>query len=153
MKYAATMLAAAALFGLVWFMFMPLVEPKAPRQKFKAQGEVDNLAGTVFTLIDGKQIRPLLDGKSGSFQVANGQMFEALSAWNNSSVNRIDTEWAKLHRFTDPWGHDYLFLFESRTNKQKSPGWAVKVRSIGPNGIDEQGKGDDLTSRTFESVP
>ena len=153
MKYIATILVVVVILGLVYFVFMPLVEPKEPRQIFKARGEVDNLAGTVFTLIDNEHIKPLLDGKSGNFQMPNDQVFKALSAQSKLLVDRIDTKWVKLQRFTDPWDHDYLFLLESRTNTQQKSVWALKVRSLGPNGIDEKGKGDDITSRTFESEP
>lgn len=46
------------------------------------------------------------------------------------------------HGVTDPWGH--MFVYKP-SNATRGP--ALVVYSIGPNGIDEDGGGDDVVAR------
>jgi general secretion pathway protein G len=46
------------------------------------------------------------------------------------------------HAITDPWGHTYVYRPPDPHQQQ-----GLVLYSIGPNGIDEGGKGDDIVPR------
>ena len=86
----------------------------------------------------------------GPGKLKNERLFELFSMSSNDIIKRPGTEWERLHRFTDPWGHDYIFLLEPVTNSAGKMKHQLKVRSVGSNGVDENGKGDDITGRGIE---
>jgi hypothetical protein len=123
--------------------FQPFVEPTKPRMRFKAQGEIDALEFSMITFATHTNFAGVLEDNN---RLNNDRLFAIFQAWTNAITARSGTDWQQSHCFTDPWKHPYIFLLEPVAGKSSAV-HRLKVRSIGPNGRDEDGKGDDITGR------
>ena len=84
----------------------------------------------------------------------NARVLYGLLSATNSGAYLLEhrNEWDQRHELVDPWGrpfHVQLIYPAADTNCSKSTTTAmVKIWSVGPNGRDEQGAGDDITCQT-----
>ncbi len=80
-------------------------------------------------------------------------LYSLLSSTNGGAfLLEHRNDWDQRHELVDPWGrpfHMQLIYPATDTNSSESTTTAmVKIWSVGPNGRDEQGTGDDITCQT-----
>jgi hypothetical protein len=136
--------------AIVYFAFFGVIgEPIAPRNIIKAKGDVQVLE--LFAL--GESFKKYLAGAWHTNSGAGEVDAQILCDHFLSTGSAGRENWRKAGRFVDSWGHNYHFLLDRHGSKEASSLGRLVVRSFGPDGIDQQGKGDDISSTGVELGP
>jgi hypothetical protein len=152
MKATTYLIGLAAAAVIFYEVFMgPLVEPKAARRKIDAERQVESLEQAISSVAyRSNDLSQLLVGRD---QLDNEGVFKLIATSRSKIVEFLHPEWTRKGRFTDPWGHDYLLFLQKATNTERQIVWTIRVRSVGPDGVDQNGQGDDITSRGSQLWP
>lgn len=145
---AAALLVAALLGGgLCVMLYLHCVRSPHMEAIYTTKSEVVRLVCTVAreTLYDGKPERPL--------QLPRGDV-KSLYAWlqkrcETYTASRRTIRWGRLvdnkaGSFKDIWGRELVYRFPSERRH-----CMFDLYSMGPNGVDENGQGDDIASEQF----
>jgi hypothetical protein len=128
----------------------PIIEPAAPRLKLRAAAQIRGLGVMLSTLNDDPIVDSFSNNVSATIELDGEKVYAGLSQKSNNLINFPDTEWSRSHRFADPWGQNYIFLFHRITNANQNIQWTVTIRSIGANAKDEHGAGDDVVGENVK---
>lgn len=84
---------------------------------------------------------------AGTYVIGSQTLSLPTSNWNGPYMN-FQTNEIKDDVFIDPWGHPYAYI-NPGTNHGAGANYSlsyVDIWSFGPNGIDENGAGDDIAN-------
>jgi hypothetical protein len=151
MRAAIIFLLLAATVCSLYFIFLgPLREPGEPRRRLKAKSQAELLAQVMTSLSYETNLLTAWSGTGSNGFLSNPTLFNILTARTNGIVHTVDTDWARRGRFSDPWGHDYQFIFFRHMGDTQELKGTLTVRSLGPNGVDDSGGQDDIISPGME---
>ena len=151
------------VWALVLFVFLTLMFPLVGRVKGNAQRmEAKNMDMQLVTALKQYHIEygkfPLASTKLDTdSEPDNGAVLDVLRAVNTSdNPRRVAFFVARAESFrgsalVDPWGHPYRIMLDTNLDNQLNVGSEVVqqnvvVWSLGKNGRDESGMGDDIPS-------
>jgi len=121
--------------------------------RLKAQSQVQLLGQVALSLSLDTNLLFTWHGQGTRGELDNKTLYEIFVGRNSGIQSAPGTDWGTSGRFTDPWGRDYHFVFERSTEEGVKLSGQLKVRSLGPNGTDEKGLGDDITSEAIRIDP
>ena len=136
-------LGALALLGLLWQSH----QAAARHNRTLAQLDLDVISDSLkFFTAEG----PAAIAQTTAASLNARELYNLLSATNTGEfLLEHRKEWDRRRELVDPWGHPFQFKLVTPqangtcTNQMTEAG--VRIWSMGPNGRDEQGQGDDIT--------
>jgi len=136
-KFRAPGIILSALFLLLCFLlFVPVKPHQADPVYSRLRAELCGLEDALVVYLEDHPnvLSNILHGKT--------QKGFSAQAWKYGGLPSPRTIKERAGDFVDPWGHPVIVLIKQKRTKIRN--FAVKVYSVGPNGVDEEMNGDDV---------
>ena len=153
LKTTIGILVLAVIVAFLYVFCGPLVEPRGPRLRIRAENQAGALSSLcALAWIDQTNLFPELEQAISQTNLSNEAVFHAVLKAKANAVFQMYPAWKQQQRFTDPWGNEYQFVVRRQTNGLDKS-LTLTVISNGPNGQDDGGSGDDVASRPVALRP